>query len=236
MREFSSKPHGALMGRCHDSGVTQDRIPRASLAILVVAVSVCGVVVGAIAASRGIGAPSSSPVAVSTTPSPTPAASMALTDVVGEDLARLPRYPDSVRSGFEIVREDHFRLTATEYHADATVDDVRTFYQGVIVEHGWDRADINFERGEWTYVLVDGAIEALIEIEALGDGVEIDLQISEPIATPAPAKPDPTPTQAPTPMPVAPPPPPPPPSDHDDDDGDDGDDDSGDGGDGSDDG
>jgi len=219
-------------------------IPRANLAILVTAVLACGVVLGGVAASLRTPGPTPGPAVASSTPAVRPSPSLTVADVAGEDLARLPRYPRSVRSGYEIVREDRFRLTAAEYQVNAAVDDVRTFYQGVIVEHSWERADISFDHGEWSYVLVDGSTEALIEIEELGGLVEIDLQISEPIepmAPPAPAQPDPTPaptavpiaTPPPAPPPPAPPPPAPPPGDDDDDDGDDGgDDDSDDGGDG----
>lgn len=221
MRGFSCRPHRTLIA-CRDDGCVQlANLPRANLAILVAAVLACGVILGGVAASLPLSEPSPTPAATSSTPSATPSSSMAVDDVAGQDFDRLPRYPESVRSGYDIVREDRFRLTAAEYQADATVEDVRTFYQGVIVEHGWERADINFDNGEWSYVLVDGPLEALIEIEEFGGLVEIDLQISEPIAAPTPAEPDPTP--APTAVPIAPPPPPPaPPGDDDDDGGDDG--------------
>jgi hypothetical protein len=121
-----------------------------------------------------------------------------------------------VRSAHEVIGDGGFRVTANEYRADASVDDVRAFYQRVIADHGWERADIGFDHGEWSYVLVGGSVEALIEIEEVGGIVEIDLQVSEPIATPAPAPATPAPTAA----PAAPPPPPPaPPGDDDDDDG-----------------
>ncbi|MGH9176458.1 MAG: hypothetical protein ACRD1H_18960, partial [Vicinamibacterales bacterium] len=129
-------------------------IPRTNLAILVAAVLACGVILGGVAASLPMAEPSPTPVAASSTPSTTPSSSMAVADIAGQDFDRLPRYPGSMRSGYEMVLEDRFRLTAAEYHADATVEDVRTFYQGVIVDHGWERADINFDHGEWSYVLV----------------------------------------------------------------------------------
>lgn len=235
MREFSCRAHPTLIGSAHHTGVQPIRIPRANLAILVAAVLACGVVLGGVAASLSDRepTPTPTPVVASSIPSALPSSSMPAADVSGEDLERLPRYPGSVRSGYQIVREDLFRLTASEYFVDATVEDVRTFYQGIIVEHGWERADINFDHGEWSYVLVDGSTEALIEIEEFAGLIEIDLQISEPIASPTPAAPDPTPV--PTPAPVAPPPPPQPPPPPGDDDDDDDEDDSDDGDDGSDD-
>lgn len=204
--------------------VNQISLPRATLALLFVAVMLGGALLGGMVTTVGTASPTPTPgmtAAAAVSPS---AAPMPPADVDGDDLARLPRYPASVRTEFQVSVDEQFRLTVTEYLAAAELDDVRTFYQNVIADHGWQRADIAFSGGEWTYVLVDGASEALVEIEETGGLIEIDLQLSEPSA-PAPTA-DPAP---PTQQPAAPPPP------GEDDDGDDGDDDDGDDG-GSDDG
>ena len=202
------------------------------MAMVVAVVLVCGVVLGGVTTSLLSEEPAVSP---SATPSPavSPSASHAAVEVPGEDIDRLPRYPGSVRTHHEVARDDLYRLTVTEYSAEAAIDAVRAFYQGVILEHRWERADISFDHGEWSYILVDGAAEALIEIEEFGGVVEIDLQMSEPVVmpratgtpaptptptqTPSPTPDEPDPTPAPTAAPIAPPPPPP----GDDDDGDD---------------
>ena len=195
------------------------RLSRAALALVIIVVLIGGVVLGSV-------------VTAVATPSPTPALSpsarvspdssgLPTADVPGDDLERLPRYPGSVRTEYEISVDDRFRLVATEYLADAGLDDVRAFYQGVIEDHGWQRADINYSGDEWTYVLVDGSTEALVEIEITRGFVEVDLQISTAIASPRP-EPTPSPTTAPT---APPPPPPAPPAPTDDDGADDDDDD-----------
>lgn len=189
------------------------RLSRASFALVLVAVLAAGVVLGT--AVTALGDDRSTP-----TPRPTPTASpspaeLPGADVDGEDLPRLPRYPGSVRTEYEISRDDRYRLTAVEYVVDATVEAVRAFYQGVIDEHGWDRADVNYAAGEWTYVLVDGRTEALIEIEEWSGLIEIDLQVSEPIEEPATPSPEPR-SPSPRPSTAAPSP-----SDDDDDDRDD---------------
>ena len=195
------------------------RLSRVALALLIIVALIGGVVLGSVVTAVATPSP---------TLSPTPSMSLApdasglpAADVAGDDLERLPRYPGSVRSEYEISVDDRFRLVATEYLADASMDDVRAFYQGVIEDHGWQRADINYSGDEWTYVLVDGSTEALIEIEVTRGFVEIDLQISTVIATPTP-EPTPSPTTAPT---APPPAPPAPPTPTDDDGGDDDDDD-----------
>ena len=200
------------------------RLSRVTLALLIIVVMIGGVLLGS--AVTAMVAPTSTP-APTPTPAVTPSgAAIPMDDVAGEDLERLPRYPGSVRTDHEISIDDRYRLTAVEYFADATVDEVRLFYQGVIEEHAWERADIQYAGGEWTYVLVDGSTEALIEIEVTRGYVEIDLQLSAPIASPSPGS-DRSPTPQPTRAPAASPPPAPPPSDDDDDDdgGDDDDDD-----------
>ena len=194
-------------------------VSRASLALLVTGVLLAGLVIGSALPTLGENAEATP--SASATPTSPDTAGLPRADVPGEDLERLPRYPGSVRSEFGVTADDRFRLTAVEFLADASLDAVRNFYQGVIAEHGWQRADINFSGGEWTYILVDGATEALIELETTEGLVEIDLHISEPI----PASP-PDPAPAPTPAPPPAQPPPAPPGDDDDDDGDDRDDDS----------
>ena len=198
------------------------RLSRAALALVIIVVLIGGVVLGSVVTAVATPSP---------TLAPTPSARVSpdssglpTADVPGDDLERLPRYPGSVRTEYEISVDDRFRLVATEYLADASLDDVRAFYQGVIEDHGWQRADINYSGDEWTYVLVDGITEALVEIEVTRGFVEVDLQISTAIASPSP-EPTPSPTTAPT---APPPPPPAPPAPTDDDGGDDDDDDTGD--------
>jgi hypothetical protein len=206
-----------------------DAVPmsRAALVLLVAVVLAGGVVLGsALTALVSPGASQNQSQSPIPSPRPSPgssAASLPSSDVSGEDIARLPRYPGSVRTEHEVTLDDRFRLTVVEYFADDELDAVRAFYQDVIDRHGWERADIAYAGGEWTYLLVDGSTEALVELEVTRGFVEIDIQVSE--ETDA-APPDPTPTPRATPRPATPPPPPPaPPGNDDDDDDDDRDDD-----------
>jgi hypothetical protein len=209
--------------------MSPDSLPRGSLALLLVAVLIGGVALGS--ALTAFGQDVAPPASPSPTPLPTvTSARLPDADLEGEDLERLPRFPASVRTEYEISRGDRFRLTAVEYLADATIEEVRAFYQEVMDDQGWDRADVNYAAGEWTYVLVDGRIEALVELEEWNGLIEIDLQISEPISRGEP-EPSPSASPAPTAAPPARPAPPPPDDDGGDDDGDDDDDDDDAGGD-----
>jgi hypothetical protein len=229
MRAFSSGPHTTFIANRQYGPVQPvNRAPtrpvRAGLVILI-----GGILLGAalfFAVAVLIAAPRflmlGQEPAASATPAPTPSPSPTATarlpdaDVTGEDLIALPRYPDSVRSDYEVALDEQYRLTVTEYLAEGEIDEVRAFYHGVIAAYGWERADIGFSDGEWSYSLVDGSTLALIEIEEAGGLIEIDLQISEALVVATP-----TPAAFATAAPLQPPPPPPlPPGDDDDDDDD----------------
>ena len=215
------------------------RVPAAGLAMLIAVVLVGGMALGsAVTAIRDTTpAPSSTAQA-----DPTAEASVAAlpdADMAGEDVARLPRFPGSVRTEYAVTMEGDYRFVAIEYFTDAPIEQVRVYFQRMIDDHGWERADIQYSGGEWTYVLVDGSTEALVEIEMTRGLVEIDLQVSEPLSTPTPVPtpaPPPVETPAPTPPPVVPAPQPPAGGGGDDDDGDDDADDGGDDDDGASDG
>ena len=218
MRAFSSGAHGSLIGRPDDLGVRSLNFSHAGMALLLIAVLSAGDLLGTALPLREGASPSP-------TGEPTPQATargVPQSDVSGADIDRLPRYPGSIRSEYDTSVDARHRLTAVEFLVDAALDDVRTFYERAIAEHGWQRADIGFSGGEWTYLLVDGATEALVELEVSVGLVEIDLHLSEPIEPPA-SEGTPMPTAAPPPPPPAPAPPPPP--DDDDGEGDDGSDD-----------
>jgi hypothetical protein len=129
-------------------------------------------------------------------------ARLPVADAPGEDLDRLPRYPGSIRTAYEISRDAVLRSIVSVYLAEGSVDEVRAYYQGVIVEHGWERADIDVDGGEWTYVLINGSAEAMIHLRAVDGLVEIALSLSEPHAPPAPLPPAPEMVPEPTPEPT----------------------------------
>lgn len=190
-------------------------VPPATIALTVGGILLCGLLLGGIVVlaadlmSPNVGVEPSP--RLTSSPSPTDTAQLPAEDIAGEDLAALPRFPGSVRTDYEVALDERYRLIVTEYLALADIEEVIAYYQGVIATQGWERADIGFADGEWSYALVDGPTLALIEIEEADGLIEIDLQISEPIAAPAEG-----------PAPAPPPPPPPlPPGDDDDDGGDD---------------
>jgi hypothetical protein len=177
-------------------------VSRAASGLLLAAVLIGGMVIGsALTGWPSRAMPQSTPPPTLEPPQVRP---LPASDVPGEDLARLPRFPEAVRTGHSAGLTDLHRLTEASYLAAAELDDVRAFYRRVIGEHGWQRADLDLAGGEWVYILVDGATEAVIAMREAGELVEIELELSEPVATPSPT-PTPAPTAPPTPAFVAPP-------------------------------
>ncbi|CAN5257530.1 hypothetical protein BH23CHL9_BH23CHL9_16960 [soil metagenome] len=121
MRGFSSDPHQRFIRHRDDTGVNATGLSRVALAFLII-----GVLIGGVALGRVVTAfdPTTSP-----TPSAMPSPSSTGTvngqpdsDVVGEDIRRLPRYPGSIRTEYEVIVDESYRLTITEFMVDAPLE------------------------------------------------------------------------------------------------------------------
>lgn len=177
-------------------------ISRAAFGLLLATVLISGMVIGSAITgwpSRAVPQPTAPP-----PPDEPQVPRLPTEDGPGEDLARLPRYPDAVRTGHAAGLGELHRQISVRYLVAADLDEVRAHYQRVIVHHGWQRADLDLAGGEWVYILVDGATEAVIAMRQIGELVEVELELSEPIVQPSPTL---EPTAPPAPEQVAPPPP-----------------------------
>jgi hypothetical protein len=148
------------------------------------------------------------------TPSP---AVLPQSDVSGEDLARLPRYPGSWRTEYQQETQGNSLVTDVGYVTDAELDDVRGFYRRVFREQGWDVAELDFSLTQWLFVVSSGAETAIVALKSHEQTVVIDVELEQPLPAPTTA-----PASMPIEQPIVPAPPPPlPPGDGDDDDYDD---------------
>lgn len=128
-------------------------------------------------------------------------------DVPGEEVPGLPRYPDSVRVGYERGDRGDLVVVRARYLSTEELDAVRGFYRGVFRSEGWTEADASFSAGEWTFHVTDDEREATVRISDLGPSVETVIELSEPAKTspersdpePAPSQPPPPPRYDPTP-------------------------------------
>lgn len=101
-------------------------------------------------------------------------------DVPGEDLAGLPRYPDSVRIEYQRELTEGLTQARTKYVVDAEPDEVRAFYREVFRSEGWSVGDLGFSSDRWYFFILEGEREALVEIRPSQDLVEIEIELAEP--------------------------------------------------------
>jgi hypothetical protein len=103
-------------------------------------------------------------------------------DVPGVDIAELPRYPGAIRVEYRQVVEEDLLVTEVEYVVADRLEAVHDFYRDVFPAWEWFVADFGVYQGEWTFFLLSGAREAFVEIEARGELVEVEIELSEPAA------------------------------------------------------
>jgi hypothetical protein len=102
-------------------------------------------------------------------------------EVEGHDFDGLPRYPDSRLVEYRQTIGEEIIETEVEYVVVADFTDVHHFYREVFDREGWSVADLGIYQGEWTFFVVHGTREALVEIETRATLVEIEIELSEPI-------------------------------------------------------
>jgi hypothetical protein len=101
-------------------------------------------------------------------------------DVTGEDIDGLPRYPGSVRVEYRYAIFGDLAETEVEYVVYATLEEVHDFYRQVFEEMDWIVADVGIYQGEWTFFIVSGKREAILELEVRQSLIEIEIELSEP--------------------------------------------------------
>jgi hypothetical protein len=104
-----------------------------------------------------------------------------LDEVAGVDIARLPRFPDSIRTKYRRVVFDDVVFTELEYITDADVQTVRDYFRDIFRQHRWSVVDTSFSAGEWKFVVVNGKREAVIEIDLHTPQTEYELKLTEPM-------------------------------------------------------
>ena len=119
---------------------------------------------------------------------PSPTTPVLTTDAPGDDLADLPRYPAAVRVASVERRDGGLATTAIAYEAEALLDEVRSFYRETIDANGWAVGDVTYTEGRWTFLLIKGTREAVLELESAIPNVAISMLVSMPVspATSAP--------------------------------------------------
>lgn len=102
-------------------------------------------------------------------------------EVPGDDVAGLPRFPGSSRVEYRQVMDGDLMETEVEYVVAGELDVVHNYYRTIFDEQAWKVADLGVYQGEWTFFVLQGEREALLEIESRGELIEIEIEISEPL-------------------------------------------------------
>ncbi len=127
-------------------------------------------------------------------------------DVPGEEIPGLPRYPDSVRVGYERGERDGLAVIRAKYLTTEGLDAVRGFYRGVFQSEEWEEADAAFSEDGWSFYVTNGEREATVRISDLGPSVEVSIELSHPLpeepATSRTPEPEPRPAPEPAPEPA----------------------------------
>jgi hypothetical protein len=154
------------------------KMPSLSLSLLLLLGFATGwAMVGCQVAGAGRSDPSPTPICVCTSTQSWP---MPASDVPGTDIKSLPRYANSTRVEYRHVVEGKFIITEVEYVTSDGLETVHGFYRDVFRAKHWSVADLGFSQGEWTFFLISGAREAVVEIESRGPMVEVEIELSEP--------------------------------------------------------
>lgn len=107
-------------------------------------------------------------------------ADMPLRDVTGADVEGLPRYPGAVRVEYRNVIVGEWEETEVEYVVATDLEAVHSFYRRIFDEEGWTVADLGIYQGEWTFFVVSGEREAIVELEVRQSLVEVEIEVTEP--------------------------------------------------------
>jgi hypothetical protein len=103
-----------------------------------------------------------------------------INDVPGDDIPGLPRFPGSTRVEYRQALVGDLLETEAEYVVAGDMDPVYGFYRQVFDDEGWTVADLGIYQGEWTFFVISGEREALVEIESRGTLIEVEIELSEP--------------------------------------------------------
>lgn len=109
-----------------------------------------------------------------------------LHDVPGADIRDLPRFPGSTRVEYRQESVDGSLETEVEYLVSGRLDTVHDYYRVVFAEEGWSVADLGVRQGEWTFLLIKDDREALLELEARGTIVEVEIEVMQPVTPDGP--------------------------------------------------
>ena len=101
-------------------------------------------------------------------------------DARGEDIGSLPRYPGSVRVGYQEDGVGDLNVVRARYLTAQDSGTVRGFYRDVFRSRAWRVANVEYAGGGWHFLVVRGGREAEIRISPHKRGAKAEVRLSEP--------------------------------------------------------
>lgn len=98
-------------------------------------------------------------------------------DVVGADIADLPRMAGAIRVEYKDFLQGHWTVTQVGYLADASMAEVQGYYRTAFLDNGWNLLSVDTTGQEWVYGIGSGMREGVVEIEQVDDLVNIEIEL-----------------------------------------------------------
>ena len=101
-------------------------------------------------------------------------------DARGRNIGGLPRYPGSVRVGYQRGTEDGLAVVRARYVAARDPGAVRGFYRDVFRSRTWRVANVEYAGDGWHFLAVSGDREVEVRISPHNLGAKTEVRLSEP--------------------------------------------------------
>lgn len=102
-------------------------------------------------------------------------------DVPGDAIPGLPPFPGMRRVEYRQVIIGDLLETEVEYVMEGTLEPAHDYYRQLFDSEGWRVADLHIFQGEWTFYVIQGEREALVELESRGPLIEVEIELTEPL-------------------------------------------------------
>lgn len=102
-------------------------------------------------------------------------------DVPGDTIPGLPPFPGMRRVEYRQVIIGDLLETEVEYVMEGELEPVHDYYRQIFDSEGWRVADLHIFQGEWTFYVIQGEREALVELESRGPLIEVEIELTEPL-------------------------------------------------------
>lgn len=112
-------------------------------------------------------------------------------DAPGSDIPDLPRFPGATRVEYRQVVAGDLLETEIEYVMTEELEDVYSYYRRLFSDEGWSVADLGVHQGEWTFFIIKGEREAVVELESRESLTEVEIEVTEPTMSQSPTAPSP---------------------------------------------